>query len=81
MIKNIDFQNDCLNLTSTNNIHVCFLFAPASAVGPGLKVLCIEKRYASIVYSKRTYFIRSTYQASEHCDFIPLKSFEQHKTF
>ena len=81
MIKNIDLQNDCLNLTSTNNIHVCFLFASASAVGPGLKVLCIEKRYASVVYSKRTYLIRSTYQASVQCDFIPLKSFELYKPF
>ena len=46
-----------------------------------LKFYAKKKRYASVVYSKRTYFIRSTYQASVHCDFIPLKSFELHKTF
>ena len=29
----------------------------------------------------RTYFIRSTHQASVHCDFIRFKSFELHKIF
>ena len=31
--------------------------------------------------SLRTYFIRSTHQASGHCDFIRVKSFELHKIF
>ena len=39
----------------------------------------VEKRYAFVVYSLRTYFIRSTPQASVHCDFIRFKSFELHK--
>ena len=41
----------------------------------------VEKRYASVLYSLSTYFIRSTHQASVHCDFIRVKSFELHKTF
>ena len=44
-------------------------------------LLSIEKRYASVVYSLRTYFIRSTHQASVYFDIIRLKSFELHKTF
>ena len=41
----------------------------------------VEKRYGSVVYWLRTYFILSIHQASVHCDFIHLKSFELHKTF
>ena len=41
----------------------------------------VEKRYASVVYSLSTYFIRSTHQTHVHCDFIRVKSFRLHKTF
>ena len=41
----------------------------------------VEKRYTSVVYSLRTYYIRFTHQTSVHCDFIRLKCFELHKTF
>ena len=33
----------------------------------------VEKRYASIVYCMRTYFMRSIHQISVHCDFIRVK--------
>ena len=57
MIKNIDLQNDCLNLTSTNNIHVCFLFASASAVGPGLTVMMS----ATVMHPLCTQSVRISY--------------------
>ena len=41
----------------------------------------VGKRYASVVYSLHTCFIRSIHRASVHCDFIRAKSFELHKTF
>ena len=40
----------------------------------------VEKNNASVVYSLLTFFIRSTRQASVHCDFIRLKSFVRLKT-
>ena len=45
------------------------------------KLPSIEKRYASNVLSLRTFFIRSTYQASVHCDFIRWKLKTTHKSF
>ena len=41
----------------------------------------VGKRYASVVSSLHTCFIRSIHRASVHCDFIRAKSFELHKTF
>ena len=46
-----------------------------------IHLLSIDKRYASVVYSLSTYFIRSTHQAHVHCDFIRVKSLRLHKTF
>ena len=41
----------------------------------------MEKRYTSVVYPLRTYYIRSTHQTSIPCDFIRLEGFELQKTF
>ena len=41
----------------------------------------VEKRYASVVYSLRKFFIHTTHQTSVHWDIIRLKSFELRKIF
>ena len=41
----------------------------------------VEKRYAPVVYSLCTYFIRFTHQVSVHCDFIRLKCVELHAVY